>query len=134
MRYLLDTHIILWALCDSDKLSPLVRAMLQNPLNHFLFSTASVWEVAIKHERNPSLMLVSGKEYSEKCVEMGLAGLPVENKHVHLLETLKRSPNELPHKDPFDRIMLAQAKAEGIKFITHDSLIPGYNEPCVMFV
>ncbi|MCQ2122845.1 MAG: type II toxin-antitoxin system VapC family toxin [Fibrobacter sp.] len=134
MRYLLDTHVILWALVDSEKLPSSVRAMLQNPAHQFFFSTASVWEVAIKHERNPGLMLVSGKEYAEKCSEMGLFGLPVENKHVESLETLRRSPNVLPHKDPFDRIMLAQAKVEGFKFITHDSLIPGYNEPCVLSV
>lgn len=134
MRYLLDTHIILWALSDNEKLPQDVRLMLQNLSNQFFFSTASVWEVAIKHERNPNLMLISGKEYSEKCVEMGLVNLPVENRHIDSLETLKRSPNEFPHKDPFDRIMLAQAKAEGFKFVTHDSLIPGYNEPCVMSV
>ena len=78
MRYLLDTHIILWALSDNEKLPQDVRLMLQNLSNQFFFSTASVWEVAIKHERNPNLMLISGKEYSEKCVEMGLVNLPVE--------------------------------------------------------
>lgn len=134
MRYLLDTHIILWTLSDDDKLPFSVRSLIQNPAHQFFFSTASVWEVAIKHGKNPALMLISGKEYASMCSEMGLVNLPVENKHVCSLETLCRPAGALPHNDPFDRIMLAQAKAEGFVFVTHDSLLPGYNEPCVMSV
>ena len=134
MRYLLDTHIILWALSDDVKLPSAVRTLLRDPSHSFFFSTASAWEVAIKHGRNPSLMLVSGKEFAQKCLEMGLVNLPIENRHVVSLESLRRREDLSPHNDPFDRIMLAQAKAEGFVFVTHDSLIPGYNESCVMAV
>ena len=60
--------------------------------------------------------------------------LPVLNKHVSALETLKRPKDAPKHNDPFDRIMVAQAKAEGIMFLTHDSLIPYYDEPFIISV
>ena len=64
----------------------------------------------------------------------GYLVLPILNKHVSALETLKRSENAPRHNDPFDRIMVAQAKAEGFMFLTHDSLIPYYDEPFIISV
>ncbi len=75
------------------------------------------------------------EDYSaEECDKHGYCVLPIENKHVSALATLKRGEDAPAHNDPFDRIMLAQAKAEDMAFVTHDSLIPFYNEDCIIFV
>ena len=66
------------------------------------------------------------------CEENGYFVLPILNKHVSALETLKRLENAPRHNDPFDKIMIAQAKTEGLMFLTHDSLIPYYNEPFII--
>ena len=63
---------------------------------------------------------------------MGFSILSIQDSHVRMLETLKRAEHSKPHNDPFDRILIAQAKAEGILFVTHDSLIPDYNEDCIL--
>lgn len=60
--------------------------------------------------------------------------LPVCDQHVYELETLTREEGAPPHNDPFDRILISQAKADGMKFVTHDSLIPQYNEGCIVTV
>jgi len=68
------------------------------------------------------------------CEENGYLVLPVFNRHVSALETLKRPENAPSHKDLFDRIMVAQAKAENLMFLTHDSLISYYDEPFIILV
>ena len=71
MRILLDTHILLWALTGSDKLSPKAQAMILSKDNEIFYSTAAVWEVSIKHSIHPENMPVSGKELSEYCQKAG---------------------------------------------------------------
>lgn len=132
MRVLLDTHIILWALENNSKLPEKARKIIGDERNQIYYSTASVWEIAIKHMARPDKMLIDGRAFSEKCIESGFEMLPVYDRHVYGLETLARPDNAPPHNDPFDRIMLAQAKVDELRFITHDSLIPYYNEECVL--
>lgn len=134
MRVLLDTHIILWALENNSKLPEKARKIIGDERNQIYYSTASVWEIAIKHMARPDKMLIDGRAFSEKCMESGFEMLPVYDRHVYGLETLARPDNAPPHNDPFDRIMLAQAKVDELRFITHDSLIPYYNEECVLTV
>lgn len=134
MRVLLDTHIILWALENNSKLPKKAREIIEDERNQIYYSTASVWEIAIKHMARPDKMLINGRAFSEKCMDSGFEMLPVYDRHVYGLETLTRPDNAPPHNDPFDRIMLAQAKVDELRFITHDSLIPYYNEECVLAV
>lgn len=134
MDLLLDTHILLWALTDDPKLPQEAKEMIQDEKNEIFYSTASVWEVSIKHSIHPENMPISGKELSEYCAKAGFQMLVVRDDHVYELETLKRSENAPKHNDPFDRIMVAQAKAEEMAFVTHDSLIPYYEEKCVISV
>lgn len=134
MRFLLDTHIILWMLENNAKLPQEARKVIEDENNQIYYSTASVWEIAIKHMARPDKMRIGGRDFSEKCMSSGLEMLPVYDRHVYGLETLARLDDAPPHNDPFDRIMLAQAKVDGLKFITHDSLIPFYNEECVFTV
>lgn len=80
------------------------------------------------------MIRINGSLLEKGCEENGYLVLPVYNRHVSALETLRRSENAPSHKDPFDRIMVAQAKAENLMFLTHDSLIPYYNEPFIISV
>ena len=134
MKVLLDTHIILWVLENNVKLPGKAREIIEDERNQIYYSTASVWEIAIKHLARPDKMRIDGRSFSEKCIDSGFEMLPVYDRHVYGLETLSRSNDAPPHNDPFDRIMLSQAKVDKLRFITHDSLIPFYNEECVLAV
>lgn len=134
MKILLDTHIAIWAILDSEELSDVARAMILDGNNEIYYSAASIWEITIKHMAHPETFLYSGKHLERGCEANGFIPLPIVNRHSVELETLARPKDAPPHKDPFDRILLAQAKAEGMKFMTHDSLIPYYNEPFVISV
>ncbi len=134
MKILLDTHIAIWSVLDSEKLSDKAREIILDTDNEIYYSAASVWEITIKHMAHPEIFLFSGAHLEKGCEENGFQSLPIYNKHAAELETLVRPQNAPPHKDPFDRMLLAQAKSEGMKFLTHDTLIPYYNEPFVISV
>ncbi|MCM1040534.1 MAG: type II toxin-antitoxin system VapC family toxin [Ruminococcus sp.] len=134
MKILLDTHIAIWSVLDSEELPNEARVMILDEGNEIYYSVASVWEITIKHMAHPETFLYSGKQLENGCEANGFISLSIYNKHVALLETLVRPQNAPLHKDPFDRILLAQAKAEEMKLMTHDALIPYYNESCVISV
>lgn len=134
MRYLLDTHILFWSLSDEEKIPKDILTVINDPNNDIYFSTASVWEVIIKHAKNPGGMPVGGQEFVEGCLTAGFANLPICNHHVLAIGSLVRKAGEPRHNDPFDRILIAQAKIEEMKFITHDSLLGGYGEACVISI
>lgn len=134
MRVLLDTHVLLWALTGSEKLSEKAKEIIMSRDNEVFYSTASVWEVSIKHSIHPEKMPISGGSFSEYCQRAGYEMLAIRDEHVYALETLSRKIGAPKHNDPFDRIMVAQAKAEEMLFVTHDTLIPYYNEECVVEV
>ena len=91
-------------------------------------------EVAIKHMIKPENMPVSEEDFVRLCQDTGFTRLPIEAGHIFLLKTLSR-PNDAPkHIDPFDRLLIAQAKYENLVLLTHDSQFPYYGEKCVMSV
>lgn len=134
MKLLLDTHIILWASNDNPKLSIQARNLILDRKNVIYYSTASIWEVTIKYMAKPDKIHISGSELSELCKRMGYSMLPIMDNHIKALETLVYHSQYHVHNDPFDRIMIAQAKADGLKFVTHDSKIPYYEEDCALAV
>lgn len=134
MRALLDTHILLWALTDDVRLSPAARSIIADGSNAIFYSVASLWEVSIKHAAHPDRMMMDASQLSHFCRDAGFDPLSISERHVLTLDTLSRPAEAPPHNDPFDRIMLAQAKADNLIFLTHDSLIPHYNEPCILAV
>jgi PIN domain nuclease of toxin-antitoxin system len=136
MKILLDTHIALWAISDDYKLSQKARELISNRKNKIYYSTASVWETTIKHMARPDMVYESGEELAEDCNAMGYENLPIYNRHISYIETLKFDDEgkNIEHHDPFDRILIAQAKAEGMVLITCDSKIPYYHEECVVSV
>ena len=134
MKLLLDTHIALWAISDSKRLSGDVRALLENEDNSVHYSMASVWEVAIKRKIHPDQMPMDEEVFVSLCEETEFERLDIRLPHIFALKELTRQEASPRHNDPFDRLLLAQAKAEGFRFVTHDSLIVGYNEPCIMAI
>lgn len=131
-KLLLDTHIILWAILRDPRLTEKIKGYLLNPNNEIYYSIASMWEVQIKYDRKK--LPISGIEFMHYCEQSGYHKLPVDDLHVKELAGLERDQAAPPHNDPFDRIMLSQAKAEGFTFLTHDPFFRGYNEPCVVEV
>ena len=134
MKVLLDTHIILWAITNDNRLPQKAIAIISQKENEICYSTASVWEVMIKHIYHPEHMPISGKQLSQYCRKAGYQMVPVQDRHVYALEGLRRMEGAPRHKDPFDCIMIAQAKVENMMFITHDSLLPYYMEECILSV
>jgi PIN domain nuclease of toxin-antitoxin system len=134
MKYLLDTHIVLWYLNGDERLPTMARTIIDNEENEVYFSLVSMWEIEIKHIAHPEIMQSSGFEVLEKCKNSNFEILPLFENHIKALHTLRRDENAPRHNDPFDRMLISQAKAENITFITHDSLIPAYNEPCILSV
>ncbi|MBQ6348968.1 MAG: type II toxin-antitoxin system VapC family toxin [Clostridia bacterium] len=132
MNLLLDTHIAIWALNDDPALSDKARQLILDPDNTIYYSTVSVWEVLLKHSRRPDSIPFNEKDFSEACREAGFVPLGLADKHILAVHTLSRPDGIKEHNDPFDRLLLSQAKVENLSFLTHDELIPGYEEKCVI--
>jgi PIN domain nuclease of toxin-antitoxin system len=124
MKLLLDTHLLLWAAGKSSKLSRTARTLLNSPDNELLFSAASLWEIAIKQTLNRKDFRVDARLLRRGLLDNGYSELPILSQHAVAI-------NSLPsiHKDPFDRILIAQATVEGITLLTVDSLMTRYPGP-----
>lgn len=127
MKYLLDTHILLWALLGDKRLSS-IKKDLKSPRNEIYFSSASIWEITIKNMKGK--INVGGRDIFDKSIDMEYIELPIKSNHIALLTSLSR-PESGFHTDPFDNILIAQAKAEGMILITKDSAILKYGESCI---
>lgn len=135
MNYLADTHILLWALQDNPKLSKKAREILLQHENAIYYSFVNVWEVAIKHALHKESVPFSAKNFEMLCIQAGYQLLETNCSHACMVETLRYADNApRVHRDPFDRLLLAQAKTEHMLFLTHDELLPYYNEPCIVSV
>lgn len=121
MNLLLDTHIALWALTGSPRLTAVARGIILDPANDVWFSAATIWEIAIKHSLVREDMPISGLKASKLFVEAGYMQLPVTAAHAAATE-------ELPphHADPFDRILVAQSVVESMRLLTHDRQLLQY--------
>ncbi len=115
MRLLLDTHIALWAIVDSPKLTAAARTLILSPTNRLYVSAATIWEISIKHGLGRGNMPISGSQASAYFDEAGYLSLPITAEHASFVETL--APH---HADPFDRLIVAQALAEPMRLMTHD--------------
>jgi len=124
MKILLDTHLLLWAASEPRRLSKQARMLIDNPQNEVLFSAASLWEVAIKCGLGREDFKVDARLLRRGLLDNGYSELPIMSEHVVATESLP-----LIHKDPFDRILVAQATVEGIMLLTVDSLVSKYPGP-----
>ena len=134
MKLLLDTHILLWTLTNDPKLSAKARKFLENEENEIYFSIISLWEVELKHLAHPDQMTLTAVELIDYCQQSGFQLLSIHESHIFALSGLTRKEGEPLHKDPFDRILICQGAIENMLFLTHDSLIAGYEELCIIIV
>lgn len=127
MDILADTHIILWSFFEPEKLSSRAQKIISDKNNLFYYSTISMWEVAIKHKRKK--LAVSGTEFLHYCEQAGFIKLPFDDRHIIALENLEKKEGAPEHNDPFDNALLAQAKADNLLLLTHDSKFLVFDEP-----
>jgi PIN domain nuclease of toxin-antitoxin system len=122
MRYLLDTHVFLWAIAEPDKLSRRARAMFSDTGNEIVLSTVNLWEIALKVETG-KLRLPASRRYFENHMEqLGVSEvLEITPRHVYALMSLPSV-----HKDPFDRLLAAQSISEGLPLMTADAVFRHY--------
>lgn len=124
MKLLLDTQILLWAAGQPERLSAAARRQLNNPRSELLFSAASLWEITIKNALGREDFRVEPRSLRRGLLDNGYTELPVTSEHAVNVDSLP----EL-HKDPFDRILLAQALTEGITLLTADAQLARYRGP-----
>ena len=126
MRLLLDTHVLVWWFRDNPRLGPRSRALIANGGNEVMFSCVSCWEATIKARTGKIEM--TGSELWRSASGEQFLPLAVEAAHI---ESLERLPRVLRHGDPFDHLLLAQAKAEGAAIMTNDAKMAEYGIPCI---
>jgi PIN domain nuclease of toxin-antitoxin system len=122
VKALLDTHTFLWAVNNDARLSIEIQELLENPEHELLLSLASLWEISIKLKLGKLLLPVPFDVLArDKVLDFGLKLLPIEIRHFSLISSL-----ELLHRDPFDRLLVAQAIVEGIPIISLDPMMRLY--------
>jgi PIN domain nuclease of toxin-antitoxin system len=124
LKLLLDTHLLLWAAGDPDRLPAAARSLLDDPQNELIFSSASLWEVAIKHSLGRGDFRVDARLLRRGLLDNGYDELPITSEHAVALDSLPPI-----HKDPFDRMLVAQSMVEGITLLTADPLVAQYPGP-----
>lgn len=124
MKLLLDTHLLLWAAGQPDRLSEAARRLLSEPRNELLFSAASLWEIAIKNALGRDDFRVEPRLLRRGLLDNGYLELPITSQHAVSIDSLPPL-----HKDPFDRLLLSQALVEGIVLLTTDAQLARYPGP-----
>ncbi|MBV8066885.1 MAG: type II toxin-antitoxin system VapC family toxin [Candidatus Eremiobacteraeota bacterium] len=123
MRILLDTHVLIWALGEPQKLSAAVRDAITDPQNDVLFSAGSIWEIAIKFRLRRIDLSVEPNRIAREAMSNGFEELPIGATAAARVADLA-----LHHGDPFDRILIAQALCEPAKFFTADAALSPYSD------
>lgn len=124
MILLVDTHLVLWSASQPERLSASSRQLLENPVSELWFSAASMWEIAIKCELGREDFRVEPRRLRRGLFNGGWRELAITSEHA--VATLGLPPL---HKDPFDRLLIAQAQVEGITLLTSDSIVAQYPGP-----
>ena len=124
MKLLLDTHLLLWAAGEPRKLPAAALALIDDPANELIFSAASLWEIAIKRRLGRNDFRVDPRQLRRGLLDNGYLELPITSEHAIAIDGLP-----LLHKDPFDRILIAQATIEGITLLTADPIVARYRGP-----
>ena len=121
MNYLLDTHILLWTLIDPDKVPGRMRRLIEDTGNRVWFSAASIWEISIKHSLGRDDFSVEPVTIWKAARETGLEELAVTAEHSVGVDALPWL-----HRDPFDRLLVAQARSAGMKLLSLDPEVNAY--------
>ena len=126
MKILLDTHLLLWAAGEPEKLSDKARQWISDPRHEPLFSAASIWEVAIKTSLGRPDFQVSAVNLRRGLFANGYDEIAISGRHGAAIANLPDL-----HKDPFDRILIAQAQVEELTLLTNDEVVSRYPGPVV---
>ena len=121
MKILLDTYLLLWAAAMPDRLSAAARALITDEANELLFSAASLWEVAIKQGLGRADFHADARLLRRGLIDNGYVELPITGAHAMAIEGLPPI-----HRDPFDRMLVAQAEVEGVVLLTGDAGVGRY--------
>ena len=124
MKLLLDTHLLLWATIYPNRLSNKARTLIADMDNELYFSAASLWELTIKRGLGRNDFDVDPRVLCRALLDNGYSELPISSEHAITVGGLPTS-----HKDPFDRMLVAQATVEGITLLTHDRKLARYPGP-----
>ena len=126
MRLIIDTQIAVWSLVNDQRLSDTARRMITDPTHEVYISVSSLWEIAIKHRLNrrpyDGIPFTAQQAWS-KLIERGYTFLPVMDVHAVAVDDLP-----LIHRDPFDRLLVAQAMAEPMRLATADAILTRYTD------
>ena len=124
MKLLLDTHLLLWAANEPKRLPKTARALIENLENEVIFSAASLWEIVIKSSLGRQDFRVDARVLRRGLLDNGYTELPITSEHAVNVDQLPPT-----HKDPFDRILVAQAAVEGVILLTNDRKLLDYPGP-----
>lgn len=124
MKFLLDTHVLLWATGRPEKLSRKSRALLGDPENSLIFSAVSLLEIVIKQGIGRDDFRVDARQLRRGLLDNGYSELAITSAHALALDDLPPL-----HRDPFDRMLLAQSRVEGITLLTADATVLRYPGP-----
>jgi PIN domain nuclease of toxin-antitoxin system len=124
MKLLLDTHLLVWAAWTPKRISSVARNLISNPDNDLFFSAASLWEIATKQGLKKEDFQVDARLLRRGLLDNGYGELPISSGHAIAIRALPTL-----HKDPFDRILIAQATVEGMTLLTEDSIVARYLGP-----
>lgn len=122
--FLLDTHLLIWAAAFPGRLAWETHTLLNDPENQLLFSPASIWEIATKRGLNRPDFQIDARLLRRGLLDNGYLELPILSQHAVAVESLPPI-----HKDPFDRMLVAQASVEGIVLLTDDAVVARYPGP-----
>lgn len=124
MKLLLDTHLLLWTAGQPDRLSKTARDLIEAEGSELIFSTASLWEIVIKRGLGREDFKADVRLLRRGLLDNGYTELPIASEHVVAIENLPPL-----HKDPFDRVLVAQALVEGFILLTTDEVVACYPAP-----
>jgi len=124
MKLLLDTHLLLWAAAQPERLPAEARELIESADNEPCFSAASIWEVVIKTAMCREDFKIDARVLRRGLLDNGYGELAIGSEHVVAIDNLPPL-----HKDPFDRVLIAQAQVEGITLLTADRVVAGYPGP-----
>lgn len=128
MKILLDSHILLWLAWDKkENLSPQAVELLDDPTSEIYFSLASLWEIAIKSSLGKPDFGIDVEALEQGLIQVGCRMLAIELPHI-----LKQAQYPFIHRDPFDRLLMAQAEVENVFFMTADTMILKYQKPYII--
>ncbi len=129
MKLLVDTHLLLWSLVDDPRLSSRARSLISDADNEVVASQVVIWETAVKRGlgRYASDFGFSPEQVRTELSLAGASWLPIDDRHLFMLATLPPI-----HRDPFDRLLVAQALSEPMRLLTHDRQLAAYSDTVIV--